>query len=227
MWRSGSSCRPPGPMCQRAVATPGCPRTGAPYRVRARSRWPSSTGSAKRAWCSASCSPMRPTARAPRSARHSRRAGSPGPWAFRGPRRCIRQTCARRGSWATGARAGSGERKYYLTNHPPPARRRTLVRALKARWVCEPAHQQLKEELGLDHFEGRARGGLHHHALLTLISFAFLQHLRLQQARRGKRWPLAAEHATGPPPAPTLPAVRSALRRVRGAIRLRCPRCHG
>jgi hypothetical protein len=36
-------------------------------------------------------------------------------------------------------------------------------RAIKARWICEQAHQQLKEELGLDHFEGRSWQGLHRH----------------------------------------------------------------
>ena len=35
--------------------------------------------------------------------------------------------------------------------------------------MCEQMHQQLKEELGLDHFEGRSWRGLHHHALLCLL----------------------------------------------------------
>ena len=47
--------------------------------------------------------------------------------------------------------------------------------------MCEQAHQQMKEELGLDHFEGRSWSGLHHHALLTMIAFAFLQHLRRRE----------------------------------------------
>ncbi len=42
----------------------------------------------------------------------------------------------------------SGERKYYLSNLPARIARRALVGAIKARWVCEQAHQQLKEELG-------------------------------------------------------------------------------
>jgi SRSO17 transposase len=42
-------------------------------------------------------------------------------------------------------------------------------------------HQQAKEELGLDHFEGRSWFGLHHHALLTMIAYAFLVHLRLTE----------------------------------------------
>jgi hypothetical protein len=48
------------------------------------------------------------------------------------------------------------------------------------------AHQQSKEELGLDHFEGRSWRGLHRHALMTTIAYAFLQHRRLAQAVRKK-----------------------------------------
>jgi hypothetical protein len=58
---------------------------------------------------------------------------------------------------------------------------------IKARWVCEQAHQQLKEELGLDHFEGRSWRGLHRHALMAMIAYAFLQHLRLAAASGGKK----------------------------------------
>ena len=56
--------------------------------------------------------------------------------------------------------------------------------AIKARWICEQAHQQLKEELGLDHFEGRSWAGLHRHCLMTMIAFAFLQSPRLKAAGR-------------------------------------------
>ncbi len=80
----------------------------------------------------------------------------------------------------------SGERKYYLSNLPADADLLTLAATIKARWVCEQAHQQMKEELGLDHFEGRSWHGLHRHALMTMIAFAFLQHRRLA-ARRGKK----------------------------------------
>ena len=48
----------------------------------------------------------------------------------------------------------SGEKKYYLANLPAKADLRTLAATIKARWICEQAHQQLKEELGLNHFEG-------------------------------------------------------------------------
>jgi len=61
-----------------------------------------------------------------------------------------------------------------------------LAGAIKARWICEQAHQQLKKELSLDHFEGRSWTGLHRHALMTMIAYAFLQSQRLNQARGEK-----------------------------------------
>jgi SRSO17 transposase len=89
--------------------------------------------------------------------------------------------------WLVGEWRSSGERKYYLASHPAGTALQALAATIKARWVCEQAHQQMKEELGLDHFEGRGWHGLHHHALMVLIAFAFLQHLRLRQSgQRGK-----------------------------------------
>jgi SRSO17 transposase len=75
----------------------------------------------------------------------------------------------------------SDERRYYVANHPADSSLHDLAFAIKARWSCEQVHQQLKEELGLDHFEGRSWRGLHHHALLTMIAFAFLQRERLNE----------------------------------------------
>jgi SRSO17 transposase len=89
--------------------------------------------------------------------------------------------------WLVGERRSSGERKYYLSNLPADTPLKRLAAAIKARWVCEQGHQQLKEELGLDHFEGRSWTGLHRHALMTLIAFAYLQHQRLATAGRGKK----------------------------------------
>ena len=75
----------------------------------------------------------------------------------------------------------SGEKKYYLANLPAKTDLRTLAATIKARWICEQAHQQLKEELGLDHFEGRSWQGLHRHALMTMIAYAFLQTIAASQ----------------------------------------------
>ena len=90
-------------------------------------------------------------------------------------------------AWLIGEHRMSGEKKYYLANLPAAMDMRTLAATIKARWVCEQAHQQLKEELGLDHFEGRSWPGLHRHALMTMIAYAFLQNRRLAKARRGKK----------------------------------------
>ncbi|WP_145145863.1 IS701 family transposase [Roseomonas gilardii] len=90
-------------------------------------------------------------------------------------------------AWVVGERRASGETKYYLSNLPADTGLKALASAIKARWTCEQAHQQLKEELGLDHFEGRSWTGLHRHALMTMLAFAFLQHRRLTEAKRGKK----------------------------------------
>ena len=89
--------------------------------------------------------------------------------------------------WLIGEHRASGEKKYYLANLPAKADLRILAATIKARWICEQAHQQMKEELGLDHFEGRSWQGLHRHALMTMIAYAFLQHRRLKTARRKKK----------------------------------------
>ena len=80
-------------------------------------------------------------------------------------------------AWLICEQRSPGDRRYYLCNYPENASRRQLVTAIKARWSCEQAHQQLKQEFGLDHFEGRSWNGLHHHALLTMMAFAFTQTL--------------------------------------------------
>ncbi|WP_449288646.1 transposase [Mesorhizobium cantuariense] len=101
-----------------------------------------------------------------------------------------------------GEHRSTGERKYYLSNLPADTPLKQIAGAIKARWVCEQAHQQLKEELGLDHFEGRSWTGLHRHALMTMIAYAFLQSRRLKQAGGGKKNPR--------PTAPAEPTRRQA-----------------
>jgi SRSO17 transposase len=100
--------------------------------------------------------------------------------------------------WLVGERRSTGEQKYYVSNLPADTTLKLLVATIKARWVCEQAHQQLKEELGLDHFEGRSWTGLHRHALMTMIAYAFLQSRRLKAAGRKKKsrgTAAATEHA--------------------------------
>src|SRR5262249_45087663 len=122
-------------------------------------------------------------------------------------------------AWLIGEHRMSGEKKYYLANLPAKTNLRTLAATIKARWICEQAHQQIKEELGLDHFEGRSWQGLHRHALMTMIAYTFLQHRRLAATARKKR-------INGPPPQPTLPAVRHAILELFARLPpQRCPHC--
>jgi SRSO17 transposase len=83
--------------------------------------------------------------------------------------------------WLVCERRSNGEVKYYFTNHCADAPLMTVVRAIKARWSCEQGHQQMKEELGLDHFECRSWLALSHHVILTMIAFAFLQIWRIEE----------------------------------------------
>ena len=109
-------------------------------------------------------------------------------------------------AWLVCERRSGGVKKYYLTNHPQDAVLRDVAASIKARWSCEQAHQQMKEELGLDHFEGRSWNGLAHHTLLTMIAFAFLQHLRLQENKSPARRSSAPTVVAGRP-ASTGPAA--------------------
>ncbi len=107
--------------------------------------------------------------------------------------------------WLVGERRPTGEQKFYVSNLPADTSLKRLAATIKARWICEQAHQQLKEELGLDHFEGRSWIGLHRHALMTMIAYAFLQARRLIAAGRKKknrRTTAPAEHAGHPPSHP-------------------------
>src|ERR671920_435829 len=105
-------------------------------------------------------------------------------------------------AWGVGERRAAGETKYSLPNPPADTGLKTLAATIKARWACEQAHQQLKEELGLDHVEGRSWTGLHRHALMAMIAFCFLQHLRLKERGEKRRRPAGttapADPARGP-----------------------------
>lgn len=127
--------------------------------------------------------------------------------------------------WLVSEWRSSGERKYYLSNLPPRTSLRALATAIKARWVCEQAHQQLKQELGLGHFEGRSWTGLHRHALMTCIAVAYLQHLRLAEQRSTGPGEMSGQ-VPEPPPSPNLPALRRTIMARLFAdlvVPIRCP----
>ncbi len=61
-------------------------------------------------------------------------------------------------AWLVGEHRSTGEQKYNVSNLPADMSLKKLAATIKARWICEQAHQQLKEELGLD--EGLSWTGL-------------------------------------------------------------------
>jgi SRSO17 transposase len=76
--------------------------------------------------------------------------------------------------WLLIEEQADGELRYAFSNLPPGTSCRRAVRLWKSRWPVEQGYQQLKEELGLDHFEGRSWRGFHHHACLTFLAYGFL-----------------------------------------------------
>jgi SRSO17 transposase len=95
-------------------------------------------------------------------------------------------------------RRAIGSMKWYVSNLPPTTQLRTLARAAHHRWAIEQQYQELKDELGLDHFEGRSLMGWHRHVVLTALAYTWLQ----QERRRGL------------PRAPTLPMVRAVIQEI-------------
>jgi SRSO17 transposase len=102
--------------------------------------------------------------------------------------------------WSTGQCAGAapiwllveeqadGKIKYAFSNLPADTSRIRAVRLWRSRWPVELGYQQMKEELGLDHHEGRSWRGFHHHACLVMLAFGFLT-LERRRARRGRSRP--------------------------------------
>lgn len=69
--------------------------------------------------------------------------------------------------------------KYWLSTLPEKTSIERLVKTVKGRWRIERDYQELKDEVGLDHYEGRGWRGFHHHATLCIAAYAFLMKERL------------------------------------------------
>jgi SRSO17 transposase len=65
--------------------------------------------------------------------------------------------------------------KYWLSNLPESISLRRLVATAKLRWRIERDYEELKQELGLGHYEGRNWRGFHHHATLCIAAYGFLE----------------------------------------------------
>jgi SRSO17 transposase len=101
--------------------------------------------------------------------------------------------------WLLCERAASdpSQRKFYFVNLPATATLTQIERLAHQRWAIEQQYQELKTELGLDHFEGRTFPGWHHHVVLTAIAYNFLQ----AERRRGTT-------------ALTFPAIRAIIQEI-------------
>ncbi len=87
--------------------------------------------------------------------------------------------------WLLIEEQADGTLKFAFSNLLADTTRLRAVRIWHQRWKIEQGYQQMKEELGLDHFEGRSWRGFHHHAALVMLAFGFLA---LEQ-RRAKTQP--------------------------------------
>lgn len=90
--------------------------------------------------------------------------------------------------------------KFYFSNLAESTSIKQLVRLIKLRWRVERDYQELKGEIGLDHFEGRTWRGFHHHATLCAVAHGFLALRRALFPRRQQNW--------------TLPQVRRHLQQI-------------
>jgi SRSO17 transposase len=88
--------------------------------------------------------------------------------------------------------------KFSLVHLPPTASLRQLVHLAHQRWAIEQQYQELTDELGLDHFEGRSLPGWEKHVVLTALAYAWRQH---ERRRRGARLP-------------TLPVARAVITEI-------------
>ena len=78
--------------------------------------------------------------------------------------------------------------RYFLSSVPAEAALDDLVRLIKIRWRIERDYEELKDELGLDHYEGRSWRGFHHHGALCIAAYCFLA---AERARLSPPEPLA------------------------------------
>jgi SRSO17 transposase len=130
--------------------------------------------------------------------------GTKGPLAARFAAVRVRPANARGERWLLCERSlANDERKYYLLNLDATAPLRDLVGLVRSRWPVEQQYRELKDELGIDHFEGRSYRGWAHHTVLTAIAFAFLQ---LERMRADE------------PYRPTLPHVRFWVREIMAVL---------
>lgn len=122
--------------------------------------------------------------------------------------------------WPEGESAPS---KFHLSSLPASTSVKQLIRLMKLRWRVERDYQELKGEIGLDHFEGRTWRGFHHHATLCSAAHAFLALRRAlfppEHPELDARDGAASSPSRAAPADRLLPALPTAVRRPRAAAR--------
>ena len=83
----------------------------------------------------------------------------------------------------------TGRRRFYFVHVSADRPLRALVAFAHQRWAIEQQYQELKSELGLDHFEGRTYPGWQHHVVLTAVSHAYIQRERMRRGAAGLTFP--------------------------------------
>jgi SRSO17 transposase len=94
--------------------------------------------------------------------------------------------------WPDGENAPT---KFALTTLPRTMSKKQLARLVKERWRTERVYEDMKGELGLDHFEGRSFPGWHHHVSVAICCYAFvvaerMRHFPPEAGRRGPTPPV-------------------------------------
>jgi SRSO17 transposase len=128
--------------------------------------------------------------------------------------------------------------KYFLSTLPADISRKQLVAAVKIRWRIERDYQELKQEFGLDNFEGRNWRGFHHHATLCIAAYGFLVGERLAHGEDAKKTPPSARRLPYPKVTPrgapvrpqrhvdnSIPTLRWHIAAVIAETLQRCPCC--
>ncbi len=179
----------------------GLERLGVRYGVAIRGSLVMWTAGARRTRTAAAIGATRPD---PAWQHVSWAAGTKGALAARFVAIRVRPAKSRGDRWLLCERSlTDDERKYYLLNLDETATLRELVTLVRSRWPIEQQYRELKDELGIDHFEGRSYRGWTHHTVLTAIAFTFLQ---LERRRSGAE------------PRPTLPCVRLWVREIMAVL---------
>jgi SRSO17 transposase len=129
--------------------------------------------------------------------------GTAGPLTARFCALRVRPSTGRGDRWLLCERSETDVRKFYLLHLPATTPLVDLVALARSRWPIEQQYRELKDDLGLDHFEGRSYAGWAHHVVLAAVAFTFLQ------LERGR-------HPDGL--RPTLPVVRGWVREILGLL---------